>query len=236
MRRVLDKRHYDVQLMGGIALPQCDRRDEDRRGQDLRRAARRVLLNGLVGRGVHVITVNDYLASATHSGSARSSIGSMSVGSIQHETAFIFDPDFQATDERLRDLRPVTRREAYEADVTHGTNNELGFDFLRDNLVVDLASRVQRRTSQSSTRSTISSSTRRARRSSSAARPRNRPTSTSSSPASSLGCAPRRTTSLTRSSSRSQSPRPEPTRWRAGSASRTCSPTTSASHGTSSRR
>ena len=62
----------------------------------------------------------------------------MSVGSIQHDTAFLFDPDYHATDERLRDLRPVTRREAYAADVTYGTNNEFGFDFLRDNLVVDL--------------------------------------------------------------------------------------------------
>ena len=68
----------------------------------------------------------------------------MSVGSIQHDTAFLFDPDHHATDERLRDLRPVTRREAYAADVTYGTNNEFGFDFLRDNLVIDLEGRSQR--------------------------------------------------------------------------------------------
>ena len=102
-------------------------------------------LNALVGRGVHVVTVNDYLAKrdAQWIGAVFHRLG-MSVGSIQHEGAFVFDPDFPATDERLRDLRPVPRGEAYAADVTYGTNNELGFDYLRDNLVVDLASRVQR--------------------------------------------------------------------------------------------
>ena len=91
------------------------------------------------------MTVNDYLAKrdAQWIGAVFHRLG-MSVGSIQHEGAFVFDPDFPATDERLRDLRPVPRGEAYAADVTYGTNNELGFDFLRDNLVVDLASRVQR--------------------------------------------------------------------------------------------
>ena len=68
----------------------------------------------------------------------------MSVGSIQHDAAYLFDPDFPATDERLRNLRPVPRGEAYAADVTYGTNNEFGFDYLRDNLVIDLAQRVQR--------------------------------------------------------------------------------------------
>ncbi|HEX3218915.1 MAG TPA: preprotein translocase subunit SecA, partial [Candidatus Limnocylindria bacterium] len=68
----------------------------------------------------------------------------MSAGSIQHDAAFIFDPDFPQTDERLQNLRPVDRREAYAADVTYGTNNEFGFDYLRDNLVIDLGQRVQR--------------------------------------------------------------------------------------------
>ena len=102
-------------------------------------------LNALVGQGVHVVTVNDYLAKrdAQWIGAVFHRLG-MSVGSIQHEGAFVFDPDFPATDERLRELRPVTRREAYAADVTYGTNNEFGFDFLRDNLVVDLTLRAQR--------------------------------------------------------------------------------------------
>ena len=68
----------------------------------------------------------------------------MSVGSIQHEAAYVVDPDFPQTDEHLRALRPVARAEAYAADVTYGTNNEFGFDYLRDNLVIDLGQRVQR--------------------------------------------------------------------------------------------
>src|SRR5438132_1511696 len=68
----------------------------------------------------------------------------MSVGSIQHDAAYVFDPTFPASDERLRDLRPVSRQEAYQADVTYGTNNEFGFDYLRDNLVIDLSEKVQR--------------------------------------------------------------------------------------------
>jgi preprotein translocase subunit SecA len=94
---------------------------------------------------VHVVTVNDYLAKrdAQWIGAVFHRLG-MSVGSIQHDAAYVFDPDFPQTDERLRNLRPVSRQEAYAADVTYGTNNEFGFDYLRDNLVIDLAARVQR--------------------------------------------------------------------------------------------
>ena len=145
MVRALGKRHYDVQLMGGIVL---------HRGQiaEMKTGEGKTFvgplaayLNGLVGRGVHVVTTNDYLAKrdAQWIGSMFHRLG-MSVGSIQNQGAFVFDPDFPATDERLRDLRPTTRQEAYAADVTYGTNNEFGFDFLRDNLVVDLANRAQR--------------------------------------------------------------------------------------------
>ena len=145
MVRALGKRHYDVQLMGGIVL---HRRAiaEMRTGEGKTFVAPiAAYLNALVGRGVHVVTPNDYLAKrdAQWIGAIFHRLG-MSVGSIQHEGAFVFDPTYPATDERLRDLRPATRREAYAADVTYGTNNELGFDFLRDNLVVDLASRAQR--------------------------------------------------------------------------------------------
>ena len=145
MVRALGKRHYDVQLMGGIVLHR-GMIAEQRTGEGKTFVGPlAAYLNALVGRGVHVVTVNDYLAKrdAQWIGAVFHRLG-MSVGSIQHDGAFLFDPDFPATDERLRDLRPVARAEAYAADVTYGTNNELGFDYLRDNLVVDLASRVQR--------------------------------------------------------------------------------------------
>ena len=145
MVRALAKRHYDVQLMGGIVLHR-GAIAEQRTGEGKTFVGPlAAYLNALIGRGVHVVTVNDYLAKrdAQWIGSMFHRLG-MSVGSIQNQGAFVFDPDFPATDERLRDLRPVTRREAYAADVTYGTNNEFGFDFLRDNLVVDLANRVQR--------------------------------------------------------------------------------------------
>jgi preprotein translocase subunit SecA len=145
MQRALAKRHYDVQLMGGIVLHR-GAIAEMRTGEGKTFVAPlAAYLNALAGQGVHVVTVNDYLAKrdAQWIGAVFHRLG-MQVGSIQHEAAYVFDPDFPATDERLRDLRPVTRREAYAADVTYGTNNEFGFDFLRDNLVTDLALRVQR--------------------------------------------------------------------------------------------
>jgi preprotein translocase subunit SecA len=145
MVRALGKRHYDVQLMGGIVLHR-GAIAEQRTGEGKTFVAPlAAFLNALVGRGVHVVTPNDYLAKrdAQWIGAIFHRLG-MSVGSIQHDTAFLFDPDHRATEERLRDLRPVARREAYAADVTYGTNNEFGFDFLRDNLVVDLTARSQR--------------------------------------------------------------------------------------------
>jgi preprotein translocase subunit SecA len=145
MVRALGKRHYDVQMMGGIVLHR-GAIAEQRTGEGKTFVGPlAAFLNALVGRGVHVVTVNDYLAKrdAQWIGAVFHRLG-MSVGSIQHEGAFVFDPDFVATDERLRELRPVTRREAYAADVTYGTNNEFGFDCLRDNLVIDLGGRSQR--------------------------------------------------------------------------------------------
>ena len=145
MRRALAKRHYDVQLIGGMVL-HSGAIAEMKTGEGKTFVAPlAAYLNGLTGRGVHVVTVNDYLAKrdAQWIGQVFWRLG-MSVGSIQHEAAFVVDPDFPQTDERLRGLRPVTRAEAYAADVTYGTNNEFGFDYLRDNLVIDLAARVQR--------------------------------------------------------------------------------------------
>jgi preprotein translocase subunit SecA len=145
MVRALGKRHYDVQMIGGIVLHRGAIAEMKTGEGKTFVAPLAAYLNGLVGRGVHVVTVNDYLAKrdAQWIGAVFHRLG-MSVGSIQHAGAFVFDPDYPATDEKLRDLRPVSRAEAYAADVTYGTNNELGFDFLRDNLVTDLASRVQR--------------------------------------------------------------------------------------------
>ena len=145
MRRSLGKRHYDVQLMGGVVLHRGAIAEMKTGEGKTFVAPLAAYLNALAGRGVHVVTVNDYLAKrdAQWIGEVFHLLG-MSVGSIQHEAAFRFDPDFPQTDERLRNLRPVPRVEAYAADVTYGTNNEFGFDYLRDNLVVDLAQRVQR--------------------------------------------------------------------------------------------
>ena len=145
MRRALGKRHYDVQLIGGMVLHRGQIAEMKTGEGKTFVAPLAAYLDGLTGRGVHVVTVNDYLAKrdAQWIGQVFHRLG-MSVGSIQHDAAFIFDPEYPATDERLRDLRPVPRAEAYAADVTYGTNNEFGFDYLRDNLVVDLGQRVQR--------------------------------------------------------------------------------------------
>jgi preprotein translocase subunit SecA len=145
MKRALGKRHYDVQLIGGMVL-HGGAIAEMKTGEGKTFVAPlAAYLNGLTGRGVHVVTVNDYLAKrdAQWIGQVFWQLG-MRVGSIQHDTAYLFDPEFPQTDERLRNLRPVPRAEAYAAEVTYGTNNEFGFDYLRDNLVIDLGQRVQR--------------------------------------------------------------------------------------------
>ena len=103
------------------------------------------ILNSLTGRGVHIVTVNDYLARRDPQwmGPVFHFLG-ISLGMITHDESFLFEPGYPTTDERLINLRPVTRREAYAADVTYGTNNEFGFDYLRDNMVIELDQRVQR--------------------------------------------------------------------------------------------
>jgi preprotein translocase subunit SecA len=144
MTRALGKRHYDVQLIGGMVLHRGQIAEMKTGEGKTFVAPLAAYLNALTGRGVHVVTVNDYLAKrdAQWIGSVFDRLG-MSVGSIQHDAAYVFDPTYPATDERLRDLRPVPRADAYAADVTYGTNNEFGFDNLRDNLVIDLRERVQ---------------------------------------------------------------------------------------------
>ena len=145
-RRKLNMRHFDVQLIGGMILHK-GRIAEMKTGEGKTlMATLPVYLNALEGKGVHLITVNDYLAKrdAQWMGVLYHALG-LSVGIIQHDASFFFDPAYDASDKRLQSLRPCTRPEAYRADITYGTNNEYGFDYLRDNLVAtDLAQCVQR--------------------------------------------------------------------------------------------
>ncbi len=143
--RKLEMRPFDVQLLGAIVLHQ-GKIAEMKTGEGKTLVGPlAAALNGMGGRGAHVVTVNDYLAKRDPQwmGPIFHGLG-LTVGIIQHDSAFVFDPDYRATDERLLHLRPVERKEAYAADVTYGTNNEFGFDYLRDNMVTDLAQRVQR--------------------------------------------------------------------------------------------
>jgi len=145
-RRTIGMRHYDVQLLGGIVLHRRKISElKTGEGKTLM-ATLSLYLNALEGEGAHLVTVNDYLAKrdAVWMAPVYHALG-MTVGIIQHESAYLFDPDFQNDDPRLQNLRPVSRPEAYLADVTYGTNNEFGFDYLRDNMVVDLRQCVQRK-------------------------------------------------------------------------------------------
>jgi preprotein translocase subunit SecA len=144
-KRTLGMRHFDVQLMGGAVLHQ-GRIAEMKTGEGKTLIAPlAAALNAMSGRGVHVVTVNDYLAKRDPQwmGPIYHGLG-LTVGVIQHDSAFLFDPEYRPSDERLMHLRPVDRRTAYGADVTYATNNELGFDYLRDNMVQELEERVQR--------------------------------------------------------------------------------------------
>ncbi len=145
-RRKLNMRHFDVQLIGGMILNR-GRIAEMKTGEGKTLVATLpIYLNALEGRGAHLVTVNDYLAKrdAQWMGQLYHALG-LSTGIIQHDASFLFDPTYEAADKRLQHLRPCTRPEAYRADITYGTNNEYGFDYLRDNLVVtDLNQCVQR--------------------------------------------------------------------------------------------
>ena len=150
-RRTIGLRHYDVQLIGGMILHE-GKVAEMRTGEGKTLVATLPLyLNALTGRGVHLVTPNDYLAKfgAQWMGPIYHALG-VSVSVIQSgkgrpdEASFLYDPDYVSDDDRYRALRPITRREAYQADITYGTNNEFGFDYLRDNMVRDLSQCVQR--------------------------------------------------------------------------------------------
>jgi preprotein translocase subunit SecA len=144
-KRTNGQRHFDVQLIGGVALHE-GKIAEMRTGEGKTLTATlAVALNALTGDGVHVVTVNDYLAKrdAQWMGNIYHFLG-FSVGILQHESAYLYDPDWISEDESLAKLRPVPRKEAYAADITYGTNNEFGFDYLRDNMVVEPDNAVQR--------------------------------------------------------------------------------------------
>src|SRR6476660_5584804 len=145
MKRTLGMRHFDVQLMGAAVLHQ-GKISEMKTGEGKTLVApMAAILNSLSGRGVHIVTVNDYLARRDPQwmGPVYHFLG-VSVGMITHDESFVFEPGYPTSDERLINLRPVERREAYAADITYGTNNEFGFDYLRDNMVTELDQRVQR--------------------------------------------------------------------------------------------
>ena len=148
IKRTVGERAYDVQLIAAIILHQ-GKIAEQKTGEGKTHAAALTLyLNALTGKGTHLVTVNDYLAKrdAGWYGKALHFLG-LSIGCIcQQQTSYLLDPDYinpSQLDDRLSRLRPVTRRETYLADVTYGTNNEFGFDYLRDNMVRDLSQMAQ---------------------------------------------------------------------------------------------
>src|SRR6266508_2928217 len=149
-RRQIGQFHYKVQLIGGIVLHQ-GKIAEMKTGEGKTLVATLPLyLNALEGKGCHLITVNDYLAKVGAGWMAPiyHMLG-LSVGFIAHDYSALFDPEYidpdaNPEDQRLIHWRPCVRREAYAADITYGTNNEFGFDYLRDNMVVELEQRVQR--------------------------------------------------------------------------------------------
>ena len=160
-KRNLRQRHFDVQLVGGLVLHQ-GKIAEMATGEGKTLAATSpVYLNSLLGKGVHVITVNDYLArrDAVWMGQIYHALDT-SVGCIVHDSAFLYDPNYKPTHEEEKDkerdilgsfkvvqdyLRPVSRKEAYLADITYGTINEFGFDYLRDNLAYSKEAQTQER-------------------------------------------------------------------------------------------
>lgn len=138
-KRTLGMRHFDVQLIGGMALHEGNVAEMKTGEGKTLVATLPVYLNALSGKGVHVVTVNDYLAQRDAGWMAEvyHALG-MSTGVIIAENSFLYDPEYDNPhhdDPRMKKLKPCTRTEAYAADITYGTNNEFGFDYLRDNMV-----------------------------------------------------------------------------------------------------
>ncbi|HEY82542.1 MAG TPA: preprotein translocase subunit SecA [Dehalococcoidia bacterium] len=151
-KRTIGQRHFDVQLMGGIVLHQ-GKIAEMKTGEGKTLVATLPLyLNSLLGEGCHLVTVNDYLARRDPywMGPIYHALG-VSVASIypqqtpdEHQPSRLYDPGYDSGDSRWRHFRPISRKEAYQADITYGTSSEFGFDYLRDNMVLDLSQCVQR--------------------------------------------------------------------------------------------
>jgi len=159
-KRTLNQRHYDVQMIGGIVLHQGKIAEMKTGEGKTLSATLPAYLNALGGLGVHVITVNDYLAKRdmVWMGQVYGALG-LTTGCIVNESGYVYDPLYGQADETTTDkerdvvgsfkvvtryLKPVSRREAYSADITYGTNNEFGFDYLRDNMVYRSGEEVQR--------------------------------------------------------------------------------------------
>jgi len=144
-KRTLGMRHFDVQLIGGIVLHE-GKIAEMKTGEGKTLVATlAAYLNALEGKGVHIVTVNDYLArrDVQWMGPIYHFLG-LSVGVIQPDASFLYDPNYRVYDKRFDRLRPCSKKEAYLADITYGTNNEFGFDYLRDNMRYSLDELCQR--------------------------------------------------------------------------------------------
>ncbi len=148
-KRTLNQRHFDVQLIGGLVLHQ-GQIAEMKTGEGKTLAATlAIYLNALAGQGVHIVTVNDYLArrDTNWMGPIYHLLG-LSCACLNHEKAYLYEPqsepDKNEVTVEMENLKEVSRKEAYLADITYGTNNEFGFDYLRDNMAPSLETMVQR--------------------------------------------------------------------------------------------
>ena len=147
-KKTLGQRHFDAQIIGGVVLHEGKIAEMKTGEGKTLTATLAIYLNALTGDGVHVVTVNDYLSKrdANWMGAVFHALG-LSVGCIQHEQSFLYEPvkiDKNEVTVEMQNLKLVSRREAYLADITYGTNNEFGFDYLRDNMVADLNEMAQR--------------------------------------------------------------------------------------------
>ncbi|MBU1178786.1 preprotein translocase subunit SecA [Patescibacteria group bacterium] len=153
-KRTLNQRHFDVQLLGGLVLHQGKIAEMKTGEGKTLTATLPIYLNALEGKGVHVVTVNDYLSrrDAVWMGQIYHALG-LSVGCINHEASYLYDPNSKLDEERdifgsfkvvHEFLKPCSRQEAYAADITYGTNNEFGFDFLRDSMAYGKDNLAQR--------------------------------------------------------------------------------------------
>lgn len=147
-RRTLGMRHFDQQLMGGIVLAHGKVAEQKTGEGKTLTAVNPLYLHSLMGKGAHLVTVNDYLArrDAGWMGPVFYLLG-VSVAAMINDQSFLYDPEYvneDATDYRLVHLKPISRKEAYEADITYGINSEFGFDYLRDNMAQDVKNFVQR--------------------------------------------------------------------------------------------